>query len=55
MSYLGNLGRKFIASRERQARGQVYATLLTMDDEWLKRAGYDRSELKRHATRPFHF
>lgn len=50
MSVFGDFGRKVIASRQRQAQRQVYATLLSFDDKTIEKAGYTRAELKRKAS-----
>jgi uncharacterized protein YjeT (DUF2065 family) len=37
---------RMIAARERQAKRYVTSALLNMDDETLRRAGYDRKSLR---------
>lgn len=37
---------RMIAARERQAKRYVASALLNMDDETLRRAGYDRKSLE---------
>ena len=44
---------RMISARERHARMYVNAALLNLDDETLRRAGYEREELKRRPTRTF--
>jgi hypothetical protein len=55
MSIFGNFGRRVIEAREKQARGYVYASMLSMDDETIKNAGFTRDELKRGASTRYHF
>jgi hypothetical protein len=53
MSLFGTIGRSIVDARMKQARGQLYATLLDMDDEMLRKAGFDRKELRKGATHRF--
>lgn len=53
-SALGNATRKsfngMIAARQNRVEGQVYAQLLSLDDEALRTAGFNRTELSAKAT-----
>ena len=55
MSVFGNIGRSLIAGRQRQANKIVYSTLLNLDDESIRAAGYTRAELKRKANGAVYF
>ena len=46
---------RMIAAREKQARSYVNAALMNLDDETLRRAGYDRAKLERSGARGFPF
>ena len=49
-----NVFDRMIAARERQARMYVNGALANLDDETLRRAGLDRADLRRRASRyPF--
>lgn len=53
MSLFGNMKRSFVESRMRRVKGQLYATLLEMDEETVRRAGFSRKELREGATHRF--
>lgn len=55
MSVLGNFGRKLITARQRQANNIVYSTLLGLDDETIRSAGFTRAELKRKVNGAVYF
>ncbi|MEM1365867.1 MAG: hypothetical protein AAGH82_08970 [Pseudomonadota bacterium] len=44
-----------VTARQRQADRFVNGVLLSMDDDTLKSAGYDRSELRRRSSATFPF
>jgi hypothetical protein len=54
MSILGNMGRNLISARQRQADNIVYSTLLGLDDNTIRAAGYTRDELKRKVNGAFY-
>lgn len=47
MSIFGDLGRRVIEARQKQARIQVAQHLLNLDDATLGRAGFTRAELRK--------
>ncbi|MCB1438959.1 MAG: hypothetical protein H6888_14860 [Nitratireductor sp.] len=49
MSFFGNLGKRMIEAREREARRHVSNVLLSLDDASLNGMGLSRHQLKRDA------
>lgn len=52
---LRNTFGRIIAARERQARRYVNGALLNMDDETLRRAGFNREDLKADGVTTYPF
>lgn len=57
MSFFGDVRRvtrsgfdRVISARERQVRRYVNATLLSLDDETLNRAGFNRREIEKQGS-----
>ena len=47
---LRNILNAFVEARQREAERYVSGVLLSLDDETLKRHGYNRAELSKRAT-----
>jgi hypothetical protein len=53
MSLFGNIGRSIVDARMRQARGQLYSTLLGRDEELARNIGIYPKELRNGAAHRF--